>query len=938
MKKVQIFNLGLLLSLLAATALAQGSDPLDSLRQRLRTADSPTEQWEQLKAMAKHFEKSNLDSSLAYAGELARFSEAHLPEKRPEAYLLFGWNCQLKLDFEQGLSAYFQSLELAIANDRQALLPEIYLNLAQLEHAREDDAKAKRYLGLSLPLAQQHQDSSIIMKVFNTYGNIYLKADGTAKDSALLFFQKSLALAERSGQNNYVLRAVNNIGTFYHITGELEKAIPYYQRAASIALKMGDFTSSVFPTLNIGHAYLAEDKPAEAVPFLLEARRLAEVAGHKMGIASTAMGLASAYEKLGDFKKAYEHHRRYTELAIEITESRYNDQIAEMQTRFETKEKEALLAQKSLELSGQEIFVQRLIGGALAVLLALLGFFLYFRSRQRVKSREAKLALQIEHAQAEKLRELDQLKSLFFANISHEFRTPLTLILSPLKKVQEQLPASEQEVFWERGNAEVSIPARHIGMMRRNAERLGRLIDQLLDLSKLESGNMQLRVAKGDVMKCVRSIAFSFESLAERRQIHFQTRFPEGHPTVFFDKDKLEKILINLLSNAFKFTPERGSVSVQAALGKDRLKVSVADSGPGISKADLDRVFERFYQAEGNRDEGTGIGLSLVRELVELHRGQISVESAKGRGTVFKFSLPVARAAFSENEIALEERAENQASVLPPSMFVSEGPGHLFPAQAASGPSCDAPCALIVEDNPDLRRFLAETMQDTYQVLAAANGREGLEIAFERTPDLIISDVMMPQVDGFELCETLKKDERTSHIPIILLTAKAGQRHKMEGLQTGADAYLTKPFDEAELLLRGKNLVAQRQKLREQLSSGLPDFGLRPGDIAVTSADERFLKKVAAAIEENIDNEFFSVEDFAGAVAFSRSQLHRKLKALTGKSPNELIREFRLTRAKELLEKRHGNVSEVAVAVGYNSLSYFTRSFKDAFGILPSEV
>lgn len=527
--------------------------------------------------------------------------------------------------------------------------------------------------------------------------------------------------------------------------------------------------------------------------------------------------------------------------------------------------------------------------------------------------------------------ELDAVKSRFFASISHEFRTPLTLILGPLKKAQEQLPASDQEIIFENNNTEINLPANHLGIMRRNAERLGQLIDQLLDLSKLENGRMKLQVAEGDVVKFLRAMVFSFESLAERRQIHFQTSFPEEEQMVFFDRDKLEKIIANLLSNAFKYTPEKGRVSVKTCLEKGRLKITVEDSGPGISKDDLDKIFERFYQVEGTEDRGSGIGLNLVKELVELHRGQISVESSVGKGAIFKVSLPVTREAFTEGETINNGKNEKAEVFFHP-------PG-IVPIDQTSMPTShpsDLPLLLIVEDNPDLRQFIGEIMQGYYQILAAKNGKLGLETAIDRTPDLIISDVMMPEMDGFEMCEILKKDERTSHIPIILLTAKAGRQHKVAGLETGADAYLTKPFDEQELLVQARNLVEQRRKLRERFSGPSVAGNLKPGEITITSADQRFLDKVTAAIEENMSNEFFSVEDLASAVAFSRSQLHRKLKALTGKSPNELIRDFRLTRAKELLEKGHGNVSEVAIEVGYSSLSYFTRSFKEAFGVPPS--
>ncbi|MEZ4930606.1 MAG: response regulator [Saprospiraceae bacterium] len=424
-------------------------------------------------------------------------------------------------------------------------------------------------------------------------------------------------------------------------------------------------------------------------------------------------------------------------------------------------------------------------------------------------------------------------------------------------------------------------------------------------------------------------------------------------------------MLVNLLlSNAFKYTPEKGKVSVVTTLENGRLKVSVADSGPGISKENLDKIFERFYSLPptpskgggvgtsplggGWEGAGTGIGLSLVKELVELHRGQISVESAPGKGTVFKVSLPVGKESFLPEEVLKFDSSQFVSSTV--DAYQSNNgqtdwrTAELKTDELQNWQTAELkPTLLIVEDNPDLRHFIAETMQAEYQIITAENGKIGRETAIEHTPDLIVSDVMMPEMDGFELCETLKKDERTSHIPIILLTAKAGQRHKVEGLETGADDYLTKPFDEQELMVRAKNLVEQRRKLQahfakmaSQGNNGM--IPLTPNEVAVTSTDQRFLEKVAAAIEQNLDNEFFSVEDLASEVAFSRSQLHRKLKVLTGKSPNELIREFRLCRAKELLEKGAGNVSEIAMEVGYSSLSYFTRSFKQAFGVSPSEV
>lgn len=536
-----------------------------------------------------------------------------------------------------------------------------------------------------------------------------------------------------------------------------------------------------------------------------------------------------------------------------------------------------------------------------------------------------------DRAAANKVLELDAVKSRFFANISHEFRTPLTLILGPLRKAQERQPAASGN-----GEQEISIPSRHISLMRRNAERLEQLIHQLLDLSKLESGSMKLKMEAGDVVKYIKTWVSSFEGLAGEKQIHFRTEFPPLHHLVYFDRDKLEKIFFNLLSNAFKYTPACGYVSVKVLLENNWLRIFVENSGDGVPGSDLDKIFEYFYQVEGTEDKGTGIGLCLIKELVDLHQGQITVKSEPGKKTVFQVNLPVDKAAFDTKSLLADKPV---ATGQLPAMVA--GYPETYSLENVLPPAADVPEVLVVEDNMDLLHFLKECLGSEFRVRIAKNGRDGFQAAIESIPDLVISDVMMPGMDGMQLCEAIKKDEHTSHIPVILLTAKAGQAFKIDGLSAGADVYMTKPFNEKELLLQAKNLIAQRAKMYEHfntLSDRSSKAELKPASVSVTSVEETFLNNVTSVLEENIDNEFFSVEDLAKAVAFSRSQLHRKLKALTGKSPNELIREFRLTRAKELLEQGVGNVSEIAIGVGYSSLSYFTRSFKAEYGVLPSEI
>jgi signal transduction histidine kinase/DNA-binding response OmpR family regulator len=527
--------------------------------------------------------------------------------------------------------------------------------------------------------------------------------------------------------------------------------------------------------------------------------------------------------------------------------------------------------------------------------------------------------------EVEKVREIDTIKSRFFANISHEFRTPLSLILGPVNKSMENIPASESID----NNTEIPVKGKHLKVMKRNALRLQNLVDQILDLSKLDQGEMKLRVRPGNLIKFIRAIVFSFESLTELKHIHFHTHFPETIENTYFDSDKLEKILVNLISNAVKFTPEHGEISVVVENSLNGIKITVSDTGSGMRTEEVNNIFDRFYQSESAQDQGTGIGLSLVKELVELYQGQIHVNSTEGKGTTFKVVLPYKKSDFTEEEITnTTEAAENnmQESILYETSDTDP---------AAPSENQDLPLLLIVEDNPDLRQYIAEQLQEDFSIQTAKHGVEGLKIAETTIPDIIISDVMMPHMNGTELCRAVKSNEKTSHIPVILLTAKADQKAKLEGLETGADDYITKPFDGRELLVRAQNLIAQRADLREKFTSELK---IKPTDVTLTSIDERFVKQVMKEIEHHLGNEYYSVEDLAEAVGFSRSQLNRKLKLLLGKSPNQMIREFRLLRAKEMLEQRSASVSEVAYEVGYTNLSYFSKSFKETFGMLPSEV
>jgi signal transduction histidine kinase/DNA-binding response OmpR family regulator len=553
-----------------------------------------------------------------------------------------------------------------------------------------------------------------------------------------------------------------------------------------------------------------------------------------------------------------------------------------------------------------------IIGNSGFILILALGIARKLQLSERAKS------------QVEKVREIDIMKSRFFANISHEFRTPLSLILGPIHQSLEAIPASDEPD----DELEIPVKGKYLRIMKRNASRLQNLVNQILDLSKLDQGKMSLKVQEGNLIQFVRMLVFSFESMAERKNIHLITQFPKESESTWFDADKLEKILVNILSNAFKFTPENGKVGVICLFENDHFNIQISDTAGGLGEGESEKIFDRFYQVEGKVDEGTGIGLALVKELVDLYRGRIRVESTEGLGTTFKISLPFRKESFKKEEITSDiKKPLHNIEIDSISEFSS--------TNLNQNADAELPVILVVEDNPDLRTYVAEQLAEDYRVLLGTNGKEGLEIAIEKIPDLIISDVMMPEMDGMQLCKASKTNRATSHIPVILLTAQAGDEAKIQGLEYGADDYLTKPFNSRELLIRVKNLVEQRENLKLV-------FGKNGSMVSslgrLSSMDERFLEQVKNAIEKNLSNEFYSVEELASDVGFSRSQLNRKIKAITTKSPNLLIREFRLTRAKQMLEQKTATVSEIAYEVGYSNLSYFSRSYKDYFGVNPSEV
>ncbi|MFC2112585.1 response regulator [Bacteroidota bacterium] len=545
---------------------------------------------------------------------------------------------------------------------------------------------------------------------------------------------------------------------------------------------------------------------------------------------------------------------------------------------------------------------------------------------ERVKERTAEL-----EQKNLQIMELDQMKTRFFSNVSHEFRTPLTLIISPLEDILSKENMSEKNrLTMER--------------MHRNAFRLLGLINQLLDLSKLDAGSMKLEMIDSDINRTLRILTSSFQPLADRKKISYDLKLPSGEFRTMFDPDKLEKIVTNLLSNAFKYTPEEGFINCFIKISKrgknkdkDFLNIVIEDSGPGIPAELIDKIFDRFYQLEGTWQKssgGTGIGLSLTRELVGHQHGQIRVESVEGEGSTFTILLPLGADHLSKDEYVMADPDEQGESFMSTRLIASEATEIVKPEDYLAEDNYGKHRIVIVEDDPDVRAHLVEHLNEQFFIEQAADGKAGADLVTESIPDLVISDLMMPKMDGVEMCKKLKMDERTSHIPVLMLTAKATVESRIEGLETGADAYMTKPFNLKELIAQVKTLIEQRKKLREQFTMET-DVGL--SDIAVTSVDEKFLKKAIKIIEDNFGDCEFDVTALTEEMGMSRMQLFRKIKALTDQTPSEFIRTIRLKRAAQLIKKKFGNVAEITYEVGFNNLSYFAKCFKELYGVSPSD-
>lgn len=597
------------------------------------------------------------------------------------------------------------------------------------------------------------------------------------------------------------------------------------------------------------------------------------------------------------------------------------EQIAEKQAKIENINNQ--LSESLIQHTNQRMLLYLSITAIVLITVFLLMAIRAYRAKSKTNSELKRQKEQLEIV-SKQLEEATQAKLLFFTNISHEFKTPLSLILGPVQTLlaHNSLPKEEQDLLF---------------LIKKNSNRLLHLISEVIEFRSYENNKMQMYFTKGNLKSFLNELNSFFTDRIKQKKLNFQFVAEDTSFEMAFDKEKVEKIYFNLLSNALKFTPQEGSINVSLTkedlplpLSKGEVAVlRVFNNGSYIPKDKQNEVFEHFYKINPD-SEGSGIGLALVQALVASHNGTISVESTEGEGTTFVIRLPFSQEQVSAKAVYDSNYIETHLDLLPSLPASAEK----LKLPTASPSALEKPTVLIVEDNEDMRQFIRYILSDSYNLIEAENGEEGFEVAKKHLPDVVISDVMMPKTDGFDLCQLLKTNVATNHIPVILLTAYALDEQKQVGFESGADAYISKPFNVKLLKTRVRKLIENRKKIRESFSNFLLNETKQE---TLGKVEQQFITDFTQYVENSIANPELNIDEIADALGLSRSNLYRKIKSLTDYSPNELIRTIRVKYAKQLLNSKAKSISEVAYEVGFSSPSYFAKCFKDFYNESPTE-
>ncbi len=799
-------------------------------------------------------------------------------------------------NYQGAVEWYLKGLKIFETLGDSSGLTQVVSNVGNMQYLLGNYDKALVYAQTSLEIAEKINQQSSIAYSNRLLGRIFRKQ--AKYDEAIRAYDKAIRIYQSIGAKRDVGETFNNSANIYFERGEFQFATARYRDALEILRTIHDSVNMAYSYTSLAQAYLQLNDSKSALQYFDSAKLMAERKRLLYIMLDVHYYRSEIFAQASSWRKAYDEYVAYASLEDSLTAKDNRLAAQELENRYQNEKKEDQIRalQASNELTTLKLNVQKtqrnyLIGIALMTLV--MAGLLYSRYRTKVRT-------------AEKLAELDRLKTQFFTDISHEFRTPLSLIIGPLSMlVENETDRKHRE---------------QLELVSRNANRLSSLIDQLLDLSRIEAGHVTLKITRFNAIEAIRLIAANFQSLAQTKEIIFDITLNLDDEVIYADRDKLEKILLNLLSNAFKYTGHGGNINLACERDGGTMNVTVQDNGAGISREHLPRVFDRFFRSETAGEPGSGIGLALCQELVTLHKGTIAVESDEGEGCTFRVRIPVSRSFYTNSELIEENEITNGIE-----------PGPMTQQQLTT----DAlPVLLIAEDNDEMRSFIRGVCSEEYRVIVAENGVQAFDLTAEHIPDIIITDVMMPHLDGKGFCEKVRQHPATSHIPIIMLTAKADVDSKIEGLDTGADDYLAKPFHPGELLARLRNLIRQRRLLQDAFRMQVV---IEPQQLQSDNPTDKFMASLLQLLQRNYADPNFGVDQLADGLHISRMQLNRKLKAITGGTPGELIRKYRLQHAENLLRSGTLQVSEVAFRTGFNNLSNFSKVFREYSGYLPSE-
>ena len=857
--------------------------------------------------------KGDLQTAIKYGKEILVLAEAE------EDWQMVGVNCNSIGNayseigiYDTSIIFHFKALEAYEKGDFTIKKASVYNNIGNSFQDQNREELAEEYFLKALDIYKKHDERKLVGMTLRNLGRVT-----SEHEKAMDYFNQALKVFEENNNLTGIATINTSIGAKLIKLERFEEAKPYYEKALKINEEVGNTRRMTTSYSSLGNIYRNLNMPQKAILHYQKALELSESSNYTIKKEEIFRNLSKLYAGEENFDKAYENLKN----SKEIRDSLYNEKTlkltSELEAKYDAKQKEAELASQQLQIEQQKNSRNRLLIGGILALLAITAVFQRYYYHQKRKKQEAVLALEIQKTEADSLRELDNLKTKFFANISHELRTPLTLIMSPLEEALQKAKEKSLE--------------NDLGLAHSNSKKLLNLVNEILDLSKLEAGKLELNERPVNLNQLTRRIFYSFQSLAHLRNLKLDLKYDLSEDLgVGLDVEKFEKILNNLLSNAIKHSKSGGSVQLavrsQDFEKRQILVFKMKDSGEGIPEEDLNRVFDRFYQSKsGKMTGGTGIGLALSKELAQLFEGDLKVESEVGKGSVFTLEIPLKKASVKNvpNEIF-----EKQSSEAPIKTNNQDG----YQSILLNGKK---PKVLVVEDNLEMSDFLTKMLEPHYECERAFNGKEALTKLESNNFDLITSDVMMPEMDGFEFRETVNKNSNWRQTPFIMLTARALENDKLQGFDLGVDDYITKPFSSKELLARIENLLKnkserdafQKENGSENSKSEQPQ-----------SAEKELLKQTEKIVLDNLDDPTFKVTDLAKKIGYSQRQLARIIRKLTGLSPVNFILEIRLQKAYQLFQSRQFmTVSEVRYEIGIESAAYFTTKFKARFGKNPKE-